>query len=435
MHPEKSNLLQKHLKLYIEKYGKLSLKKKIPKSHFLPSLTVVMTDLGFIPSSLNVTKFIEKEHNTSLDLSVTSRRNIDHGGISLRSINKIISWIRNINPALLKEMSTSLSLLRIQMTGSTASEWMPTLIGARWALAKQNIEHDFPLLENYIVDRCRIQDQFIRNARRSIKNKSFNIDNKKEIWANFRTLWDQNTRVPKTQLDIVSRILSLHDPKSDNSSFNTPEIELPVLYLEYDFYLEAIPLFEIELLTLLSKKIELLPATPWVSRISQAIAAYSLNEESENTKSIDCCFGGLLHILKTNIPIQSEGYVKIENIGWRKLSSFIDINEQGSSEDLTDRQYNIIKDWRKGRVRPSNIAFKKFMSNYLNEFNHSENGIFELYFPIFIMLDKISERSLEEFKNGEHHQAAKEKIKEILNQYPVYYQECLNRVKKKAKPQ
>lgn len=50
-------------------------------------------------------------------------------------------------------------------------------------------------------------------------------------------------------------------------------------------------------------------------------------------------------------------------LGWREIATFIYIEDSGESDELlNDRQYNRLKDWRKGINMPSN---EKMRHNYL----------------------------------------------------------------------
>ncbi|MEY8213924.1 MAG: hypothetical protein RPR97_05495, partial [Colwellia sp.] len=173
-------------RLLIEVGGKFSLKLNRPKNPFLPSLSEVMNGLGYNPTFANLSKLIEKERNQALELSPSTRHNLHNKGVGKNSLNLLIDWAsRILTPAQIRKIfkiSTSLSMLKLQITGTTSSEWLPVLEGLKEGGNGQGLETITPLLDQFIRHRCKEQDNIIRRTRRDIKNKSFSPDNIQESW-------------------------------------------------------------------------------------------------------------------------------------------------------------------------------------------------------------------------------------------------------------
>ncbi len=169
----------------LDKNGKLSFKPITSKNYFLPSPSNVFTGLGFKVSFSSVSKFIENEYSSPLELSDTTKWNVDHSGISVHSVRKIISWFKSIvGPGLIKKIiiaSSSLSMLRVSKIASTSSEWLPLLAGFKITLKKQGLKKDFQSLMKFIKDRSKAEYQLLKTVRPSFKDGTLDINNIKDL--------------------------------------------------------------------------------------------------------------------------------------------------------------------------------------------------------------------------------------------------------------
>lgn len=427
---------REQLKKHLDKSGgKLSLKQNIPNVLFVPSLTPVLQHLGFNPTFENIAKHIGKKYKTPLELSPSSQRNLNHDGIGVNSLIKIISWLKSLpKKALLApifRMAFSITRLRAQVSGTTSAEWLPFLYGLKLGkngngLTIKHNDHTFnaenSLFLKFIEERCKIQDQHIKAARLDIKHQSFNPTDLNEAWLRYRNLWDQHSLAPKDQIDRIEKIASKNRASEEEKVADIKDINLASLYLEYDFFLEAIALIETDLFLLIKNHADIETYNPWQGLLGRSIETYASSPHS----SVKSCLGGLLSNL---IEMQHDKDGSGE-AGWRWLSSHIPLSDSDSAEPLSERQYKTIKGWRNGtdKDRPSYKTFKLFAKNFINHYDDkpAQADILSPYFFILIMLDRM-ESSILKRTPDEDKKATKEKIQEILSHYHRYYEICLKR--------
>ncbi len=425
--------LKKQLKKHLAKSnGKLSLRQNIPNAFFVPSLNEVLIHLGFNPSFENIAKIVAKKYGTPLTLSESSQRNLDHKGIGVNSIIKIIDWLKSIpKQALITQilkMAFSFNTLRAQVAGSTSSEWSPFLFGLKLGRNGNGltVEHnghvlnvDNSLLVQFLTNRCQIQDKHLKYLRIAIRNRPFDPRNSAEALSRTKDLWLNHSQVPKEQLDKIERIANGSSTSLEEQDMYKKELQLAFQYLEYDFYLEAIAIIEVEFLLLQKNHSDIKIENPWQGLLGSAISAYALDGVNGDSSSVRCCFGGLLYALLKMQTVNDDTSKK--DAGWRQLSKFIEINSGESSEDLSERQYKTIKNWRKGKDRPSPKAFNRFSNLFLKSLGESYDNSLALHYRITVMFDKLEFRIL---ANAVDKVVTKEKIKEVLAQYPGYHQRC-----------
>ncbi|MEY8201401.1 MAG: hypothetical protein RPS47_19350 [Colwellia sp.] len=428
--------LKKQLKKHLAKSnGKLSLRQNIPNVFFVPSLNEVLNHLGFNPRFENIAKMVAKKYGTTLTLSESSQRNLYHDGIGVNSIIKIIDWLKNIpKQALITQilkMAFSFNSLRAQVAGSTSSEWLPFLSGLKLGengdgLTVEHNGHVFnaenSLLVQFLTNRCKIQDLHLKAARIAIQNRSFDPRNTVEVWSRIKDLWLNHSQVPKEQLDKIETIANSASTSLEEKAAYKEELQLAFLYLEYDFYLEAIALIEVEFLLLQKNHPDIQIENHWQGLLGKSISAYALDDVNGDSNSARCCFGGLLYALLKMQAANDDTSKK--DAGWRQLSKFIEIDSGESSEDLSERQYKTIKNWRKGKDKPSPKAFNRFSNLFLKSLGESGDDSLALHYRITVMFDKLESRIL---ANAVAKVVTKEKIKEVLTQYPIYHQRCLKR--------
>jgi len=414
-------------KLLKETGGKFSLEQNIPTNPFLPSITDVIDGLGYNTTFSNISKLIEKEANQTLELSPSTRHNLHNKGVGRKSLNLLIDWSRRIlTPTQIKKMlniNTSLSMLKLQITGTSSSEWLPLLESLKEGGDGQGLETIIPLLDQFIRNRCKAQDNHIRKARRDMKKKTFDPRNTQEAWCRMSQLWSGYSLISAAQLEHINDISKRTAASKEEKEIINNQAILATTCLEFDFYLEAIALLEVEIL-LQTKKASNKENNPFISIIGNSISAYASSELDKNTASIKSCLAGLLFNLIELLPNgDNKG---THHTGWRKLSSYIALEDQGSSESLADRQYNTIKGWRDGTAknRPSVQAFNHFIENLAVSLDDPRVGSLEFAYRLLVMLDKLEARILDSTNDKI---ATKAKIKEVLTRYPIYYKECFYR--------
>jgi hypothetical protein len=411
-----------------ESDGKFSLKESAPRNLFLPPLSEVIKGLGYKSNLSAIIKIIELQSNQPLDLSEPTRYNLENKGVGRNSLISLIDWVYRISSidkiSLIIRKSTSLKMIRLSLLGTTSADWIAILEGLKIGGNGEGFETIVPPLDQFIRNRCKEQDNNIRKARRDIKNKTFNVHDNQEAWARMAELWSSHTLVSAAQLESINGILKQAATSTEEKEHLNNQVKLAFTCLEYDFYLEAIALMEIEISLQLPEASRNCANNPYISIIGKSISDYASSNPCENTSSIKSCLGGLLFNLTVLLP--NEGNNGSKYTGWKKLSRNIDLTDQGSSETLAQRQYDTIKGWREGTAknRPSVKTFNNFIENVSVSLNDSRVASLEFAYRITVMLDKLEASIL---ANTDDKDATKKKIKEVLARYPIYYQECLQR--------
>ncbi len=222
---------------------------------------------------------------------------------------------------------------------------------------------------------------------------------------------------------MVTQTIGQSTDFSELSSNDQQIITHAFIYLEYDFYLEAIAHVEVGFLLLLKKHKAITNINTCQWFLSKAINAYALSLSHPKYNSVGTCFGGILHVMKDDTAFKTMAKDENTEGGWRKLATFIEIDQKGSSEALNQKQYEQIKRWRKGKDIPSIEARRTFINRYLKYIGRSGSEMLELCFRILLMLDKV-EREL--LATAQDKAATKDQIRKVLARYPVYHRKCLD---------
>lgn len=398
----------------IERNGPLKSEVIDFDSLFLPSLSKVYKLFGNNINFESTVKLIEKQSNINLSLSQSTKRNVETKGVGLSSTKKTLSWIQSLpdstNALICKKVE--FGLLRRIAVNSNSAQWLPFL---QVFESFNTIPPDIisPAL-NFLKDRCDHDYQSLCSARIQIKTGKVDIHCQQSLWSLQQQLWEGSSPVTGEQLNAIHQ---------QNSNLGPDPIVRGWLCMEYDFYLQLVAFIEIG-----TKK--------WIndhSYISPALRAYA--QSKELALSTACCFGGLLYALKDELHEHDSNKMENKDSGWRKLASFIEINDAGSSEPSLDRQYTQLKHWRSGKDTPSKSNFEKFTKNYLEYIQKPNDMKLAFSFAIVMMLDNLENEILDRNKR-EHPDLdpihLKEQIQKVLYDYPRYYEVCLGRVLQQA---
>jgi hypothetical protein len=423
---------------FLDENGKITFKPISKKNLYLPPITSVLIDLGFKASLQNLVQYASDEFNKPASLSKSSIRNISKKGISVKSANKLVTWLREIMPtsfekSLIKK-SLSFKLMRVAITGSTSSEWLPAINGLETSMEKDGLSDLCKPLFNFLKVRCETEASILRSARRDIKSGKLDPNDLKMTWERYITAWSLHSLVPKEQLDSMTSFIGETRKIADIKEKDETPIILPTMYLTYDFYLDFIAHYEVSFLMYMNTYVKKVPALKSKKLIlTKSIENYvapleaanneASSSDSHNTHSPRTLFGSMLKVLKDEMEELKSNENQGSNDGWRKLASFIEIETKDSLEPLAQRQYDQLKLWRKGKDTPGFKSLNIFISNYLKYVEKSGNEEIEMCFRIMLMLDRIESRMLATVKDKP---AAKDHIKTVLAQYSSYYHTCLD---------
>ena len=302
------------------------------------------------------------------DLSKSTLRNIDTKGIGVRSTKKLFSFIQSLpDPAKsLIPHKIGFGILRRFAVKSNSAQWLPlldaceTIDGVPTTLTRPAI--------NFLHARCDHDYKNLCSARIKIKTGQVDINSQRALWELQEKLWADYSLVPVDQLEFI---------RQSNSKRNSKYTSQAFLYLEYDFYLQLIASFEVGILLqtkALANQLSVnFDTQGYRSFIYRGLQAYA--KSTDASPPVTSCLGGLLSILKDDL--YEHDSKKTSNSGWRKLASFIGINESpsnSSNEPLQDRQYKQLKRWRSGKDIPSRDVFEKFSNRYFEYIRGCKNN-------------------------------------------------------------
>jgi hypothetical protein len=423
---------------FLDENGKVTFRPIDFNNHYLPPLTRVMSELGFKATLPNLIEYINNEFDKPATISKSSIRNISSKGISAKSGQKILTWFKealstSIDFTELRKAATIKSL-RIAFTRSTSSEWYTFIQGLEIPRKNSDLSDVYKPLFNFLKARSEADASHIRSLSRDVKSKKIDIDDFSMIWKSYIRIWEKHSKVPKGQLDSFTSFIGDSQNTSDIEAKDETLAILPIMHLTYDFYLEFIAHYEVSFLMYINTYVKKVPnlksktllltktienyVTPLDSENNDFFTSSSHNGHSPKT-----LFGSMLKVLKDEMGELKSNENQGSNDGWRKLASFIEIETKNSLEPLNQRQYDQLKQWRKGKDIPSFKNLNAFINNYLKYVGNSGNEDIEIYFRIMLMLDRLESRTLATVKDKP---AAKNHIKKVLAQYSSYYHTCLD---------
>lgn len=434
---------------YLDANGKVTYKPIDFNNFYLPPLASVFSDLGYKPTLTNFVEHLNNDFDKPIGISKSSIRNISRKGISEKYGRRLLTWFKealstSIDFTELKKAAT-IKLLRIAFTRSTSSEWYTFIQGFEIPRKDSNLSDVYKPLLNFLKVRSEEDALHIRRLRRDVKSKIIDVNNLAMLWKPYIDIWVKHSKVPKEQLDSFINFIGDCRNTSEIEAKDEAQGMLPLMYLTYDFYLEFIAHYEVGILISINSNDEAVPnlkSKKWL--LTKAFENYLapldpgntelFTRNSHNEHSPKTLFGAMLKVLKDEMEKLKSSKDSAQNQdkhnGWRKLASFIEINTTDSLEPLYQRQYDQLKQWRKGKDIPSFKNLNIFINNYLEYVDRSGSDLLEMCFRIMLMLDRIESRILATAKDKP---ATKKHIMTVLAQYSSYYHASLDQELTKQK--
>ncbi|PKH90151.1 hypothetical protein CXF76_17795 [Pseudoalteromonas sp. 78C3] len=403
------------LKSTADENNKVKFIEQVSPSFYLPPLSEFYTLIGFIKNKKQLFEFFETTYKTPLKLSQSSRYDLFNKGVGLRSIGKIVHWIKLIPFPLAKLLNRRLLVKarRSDRAGSNAGEWYSALNGFKCSSFYYSDinKNEFDLLFNFIEHRCNIEVSFLLDIKKEVKAGKLKSLDMEAAWKTQYPLWEHNPYIPKGTIEDMGKLALLHSQKKSLSEKQKLTFFEGYFYLIFDFYLEAITHYEVGCRIAYGSSKEKIENQ--LGMITNAINAYATDE------TINTCFSGMLKELKEAV---SE---LVGDTGYRQLASFIEIEEAAphqSAESLENRQYNQFKDWRKGINLPSDKKLTVFLDNLDTYANASSGYLTFDMCKIVMAVDKLIAEKLAQTKNETATQEEIEIIiKKVLSNIPSYY--------------
>jgi hypothetical protein len=384
--------------------GKLSYSLNTAEDFVLPSFKYLIDKLGLPSNFLSVVKLAVLNGAEAPDLSKTTLRNIDKGGIGKKSGEKLISWLDEVSDINIHEKITELNKNQtfrdLELIKSPTADWYCLMAGIQDLLPSNGFLP--PSFE--VINMIKRRITFNSDSIESIK-KQYGVQDLESLKKSF----PDESQFRKEIVKILSSRLN------DLPLCALYEEESITLHaLKYDFYLELIASIQFSIDSVLKSL-----GAPSSNTFSQILLQQAIQEYTHD-KDVKNCFSGLLQALRKLLSSEDK------KAGWKKLSSYIPIEEQeGSTTSIEDKQYTEMKHWRNGqdKGRPSIEKFKKFSKALFKDLNRKDDEILVAVFYLIRMLDKLR---LEMINDRRFEGNTDVNIRSVLSRYPQYYERLSN---------
>ncbi|QDF76226.1 MULTISPECIES: hypothetical protein [Shewanella] len=385
------------------KDGKYVFKSPKYPSLFLPSPQEVAELLGFPNNAIKLLPLLENHYERKLNVGRSSRAALISNGVAKPTVNKLYRWVNHLPIPFKKIMNlpTFLKAFRAMRVGSNAGLWHSISNGL------SAFPHDSELITlcDFIEARSNADYQMVKAIRSQIKSGFIDKNDGNAVWLAQLTTWQANSLVPADQLDFYSRYPQAPDDPMFQQEEGINALLEAVYHLNLDFYLAAIAHFEVGLVLYEQRRWGDLDVDNYVGVFSSVINRW-VHEDKQMT-----CFEAMLVEFKESLGNNG--------IGWRELSGFIAIDDSGESEELLrDRQYNRLKDWRRGVNMPSDLKLRLFVEAAFKSVEGYCPETALIYFRISKGLDLFVAK---QFQIAQYHNAGKI-MEKVVAHYPRYFQ-------------
>ena len=402
------------LKDSADKQNKVKIEDYKSPSFYLPPISKVFALLDFVTNQKQLIDLFESSFDKPLNISRTNKYAFFKQGVGLRTVSKIVNWLKVI-PFPWKDLTNKRAMVKFERSirvGSNAAGWFSG-VNSFQVIFKRfgKTDHEFTPLFNFIEQRCNTEVDLLLRIKEEVKAGKLTSDDTAAAWQAQQPLWVDNHHIPQDVMNNFIELMLKHQQGEKLTEQQTLSFIECYLYLCFDFYLEAITHFEIG--CRMSYGTDQDKIKNDLGMITKAINAYAIQDD------IKTCFGGLLKEFK---DVLSES---VSDTSYRKLASFIEINEVESSEfgeSKEDKQYKQLKDWRNGKNLPSGKKLTVFLEN-LDEYAETNSGFvtFDMC-RITMGVDKLVNELVRQTKKENCKQADVEVvIKKVLSNIPNYY--------------
>jgi hypothetical protein len=387
--------------------GKYVLKSPKFSSLFLPSPQEITELLGLPNNAVKLFPLLEEQYGYKLNISRSSRAELDKNGVAKPTVNKLYRWVSNLPIPFKKiiDLPMFLKVFRAMRKNSNAGLWYSIMKGLR------SSSHDSELVTvcDFIEERANADYQMVKTIKSQIKLGLIDKNDGNAAWHIQLATWHESSLVPSDQLEFYSRYPKAPDDPMFQQEEGINALLEAVYHLHFDFYLAAIASFEIGLVLYDDRNYDHIDVDNYTGLFSSVINTWVI----EDKKTM--CFEAMLAEFKKLLGK--------DGIGWRELSCFISIDDSGDSgESLKDRQYNRLKDWRRGVNMPSDIKLRQFAEAALESVGDYSPEAILIYFRISRALDLFVTKHLQ---MAQYHNAA-QIIEKVIAHYPRYFQHYKN---------
>ncbi|OBT08056.1 hypothetical protein A9267_10035 [Shewanella sp. UCD-FRSSP16_17] len=387
---------------------------------FLPPPDAVLKLFGISNPMLLGIEVAEQDLNLPLEIKSSSRHKLTTSGVGLPSVKKMYHWTRELfSRAVTKgPIFNEQDFVQSTQVNSNALGWY-SLLNNSEDMKKANISDGFnefqPLL-TFFRKRCKADVECFEHIKQQVDKqgvKSITLAEKLQFQSPF---WLMYSEVENSTWEVLIKLLLQHEQKP----IKDKETELLtfrcVVRLQLDFYLEAIAHYEAGVvLAKHENKDEVVQPN---GMLTKGLMLYA------DGVGKTCFDGFLTEMIRVINKIHGD-------TSWRTVAGCIDIDESaatGMGDSLKDRQYNCLKDWRKGKNLPS---YSKLQWFFIHLFGLEDAEFIDMmlaYSKIAIGLDSLFNSICTNFKGAHFSEHELEGIlKQVLKDYPSYYLRCIER--------
>lgn len=403
-----------------EKKVKFRLNYSVKDNVFLPTLSEC---IGFIVgmSFRDVLEVAAEQSGRSLPFSRSSWFAMFNQGVGYPTAKKFINWMKPsweainsrcdaLSKALLMKGATELS---------SAGEWLSLIGGMRASAAFQQQEFaaEYSVQFDFLMRRCDAHIEMVKRITGLIENGDVDRKDSVAIMQQMRPYWEQFSLVPEAELLAYENGLILHAAGKLLGEELIASLLKSYCYLHLDFYLHLFASYEVGFIIACGTSPSELNNKRGL--LCRAITRYSSNQHGE-VPSISC-FGEFLEEIRDVI---SKNYGELSN---RKMAKHIPIKcdpVNPSSESESERCYNTLKAWKRGKDIPSQDMLEKFLDNLTQEIGPGHNQQLILMGNMALGLDKSLKSWCEQLTKSKELTDISPLIKAFLNvvgRYELYY--------------
>jgi len=349
-------------------------------TYYLPPVNELAHLLGFDNPMLTNIKQVEKDYRVDIKIGRSSLYNLFGVGVGLRVLDKLKAWFKLLpltvsNLKYKRAMYTALRYSQIAPV-SQACYWMSAVGGFKASQHYETAFQHFDLMFNFVGERAKSEINLIRRFKKGLNGGSLETVSKAELWQQAIPLWE-NTKVAPELMDSFNKLIQ-------HKTLTTATIESIVAF-RLEFYLELTSLLDLG--TSIKSARDTQELTSKSGFITRAVQHYLDRVECT------CCFGGLIVELKH--LFKSKGY----DLGYRKLATFIIIDEQSDSSSgykLKEKQYDRLKEWKNGVTKPSSKKLEQFFSNLSDYLDIEYSEIWLDFSRALLAWDKLKPKLISE---------------------------------------
>ncbi len=391
--------------------------------YFLPPLSDLCKLLKIKLSPYYILKDLEAESGVFLTVGKTSLYGITKDGVSQKVKKHLLDFISKAAPELKMRLRLSFSQFRsiylAHKYKANAGGWFPVLAGFKISRRPDWLS----LVTDFCESRAYIELDFCKEVKKF--DKSASAHSQAIFITEFMAV---HTLIPNEVLNGYVEVVKRNE---ETGVLNIRPVIRYLLYGYGDFYQSALAHYEIGVRSYI-QNLGLDVDRRNESSIQRALPDFHCKDQRKRL-----VFNNLLEIMK-NIQF-GEG-----DPGWRDLSRAIpingitsptektaDVSKDDETAELREKQYNVLKKWRKGKDLPGNVLLAQFLSHIV-EPNSIEHQILYERFKTVIAFDTWLEECKAWLTEYLDESDGLKLLQEVVNHYHVHYAQALqtNAVKK-----